>query len=236
MPQLYANLSKNSTVPNVHGGTLWADEVNKRIYLFGGEYYIDPPTPYNLFSYDILGNHWDSLGPPKSASIQSVSYGAGVSVSSRGEGYYYGGWLSNTSVPNWGSNAPIATGGLIKYSMDTNTWSNNSGPADGIRRAEGIMNYIPASDGGLLVYLGGIQDLWGNGSYVGQPMNEILLYDVLSSKWYVQTATGDIPNMRRRFCGGVTWAMDQSSYNMYVYTNVPPISDIHYEVNFLGEK
>jgi len=76
------------------------------------------------------------------------------------------------------------------------------------------MVYLPVSDGGMLVYFGGIQDP-GNGSLVGQPMDEIHLYDVLSSRWYVQRASGDnVPDMRRRFCAGATWAQDQSSYNM----------------------
>lgn len=42
------------------------------------------------------------------------------------------------------------------------------------------------------------------------------MYDVQSSKWYTQTATGNIPGPRRQFCAGVTWADDQSSYNMWV--------------------
>ena len=42
------------------------------------------------------------------------------------------------------------------------------------------------------------------------------MYDVQSSKWYTQTATGNIPGPRRQFCAGVTWAEDQSSYNMWV--------------------
>ncbi|KAK8115068.1 hypothetical protein PG999_007137 [Apiospora kogelbergensis] len=100
--------------------------------------------------------------------------------------------------------------------MDTNEWKNITGPKDGLRRAEGAMVYLPVSDGGMLVYFGGIQDP-GNGSLVGQPMDEIHLYDVLSSRWYVQHASGNMPDMRRRFCAGATWARDQSSYNIYLY-------------------
>ena len=63
-------------------------------------------------------------------------------------------------------------------------------------------------------------------------MDQIILYDIgdgrskpceysihsdmrLLAKWYTQTATGDVPESRRKFCGGVTWASDQSSYNVY---------------------
>lgn len=36
-------------------------------------------------------------------------------------------------------------------------------------------------------------------------------------KWYTQTATGNVPANRRKFCAGATWAEDQSSYNIYLY-------------------
>ena len=213
MPQLYANLTKNTTVPSVHGGTLWADTVNKRFYLFGGEYYQQPPSQqFTLWSYDTIYDTWESFGSPPQPGLAAISYGAGVSIPERGEGYYYGGWKSKNTVPGW-TGPPVAMAGLVKYSMDSNHMSNNTGP-DKIGRAEGAMVFIPIGDGGMLVYFGGVQDLHGNGTVVGQPMDKILLYDVLSSKWYTQNATGTVPQMRRRFCAGATWAPDQSSYNM----------------------
>ncbi|KAK8049318.1 hypothetical protein PG994_011048 [Apiospora phragmitis] len=218
MPQLYANLSKDSSIPSVHGGILWGDDVNKRFYLFGGEYTTQQPpadTPAPLWAYDVPRNRWELVSHPPPNSISAVSYGAGVAVSERGEGYYYGGWLSNNSVPGW-KGPRAATTGLIRYAMDTKEWSNTIGPDDGIRRAEGVMVYLPVSDNGLLVYFGGIQDP-GNGSLVGQPMDEIHLYNIGTSKWYDQHASGDVPDMRRRFCAGATWAQDQSSYNIYLY-------------------
>lgn len=190
---------------------LWADNINKRAYLFGGEYYQTPAVNYKLLAYDILNNQWDSFGAPQTP-IDSVAWGAGVSVSERGEGYYYGGWTSNTTTPEYVGD-PIASSSLIKYNMDTNVWSKNSGP-DAMRRAEGVMVYIPASDRGLLIYFGGITQPYGNGTIAGSPMSAIFIYDIASSKWYTQTATGDVPEMRRRFCAGAAWAQDQSSYNM----------------------
>ncbi|OLN85773.1 Kelch repeat-containing protein-like protein 5 [Colletotrichum chlorophyti] len=223
MPQLYANLSKNGSVPSTAGGALWADSVNKRFYLFGGEHRSEPPMPFNLYGYDIINNQWDSFGPPRTGgTFSKVSYGAGVSVDTRGEAYYYGGWLSNASVPGWGTGPPVATTGLVKYTMDQNSWANITGPDD-TRRAEGSLHYIPAGDGGMLVYFGGVQDPYANGTTTGQPMDQIFIYDVLSGKWYTQKATGKVPEMRRRFCADVTWAQDQSSYNIYMYggANIP---------------
>jgi hypothetical protein len=185
--------------------------LNKRFYLFGGEYYQTTAAAFKLLSYDVLNDHWDSFGPP-TTTITTVSWGAGVSISERGEGYYYGGWNSNATTPGY-TGDPIAVSNLVKYNMDTNVWTTSTGP-DPTPRAEGVMVYLPASDGGLLVYFGGISQPYGNSTTVGVPMSTIFIYDIASSKWYNQTASGDVPDMRRRFCAGATWASDRSSYNM----------------------
>lgn len=219
MPKLYAGaLTKNATVPSVSGGILWTDEINRRFYLFGGEHSQQPTAPpsvpsFVLWSYDVINDRWDSLGPPGRADVGGVAYGAGATISERGEGFYYGGWKSNTSMAGW-SGPPVLTTGMVKYTMESNDWRNDAGP-DAVGRAEGAMVFLPISDGGMLVYVGGVRQ--GNGSVVGQSMEEVFLYDVLSSKWHKQNATGQIPQMRRRFCAGATWALDQSSYNIYIY-------------------
>lgn len=93
-------------------GSSGGANVNKRFYLFGGEYYDTPPTPFSPYSYDTLNDWWDNPGLVSGSSINPVSYGAGVGISELGLGFYYGGWLS--------------------------------------------------SDGGMLVYFGGVQDPFGN--------------------------------------------------------------------------
>ncbi|KAH7191144.1 hypothetical protein BFJ63_vAg17754 [Fusarium oxysporum f. sp. narcissi] len=91
MPPFYANLLKNDTIPSVNGGILWEDSINKRLSLYGGEYQSTrPPSTSNLYSYDVLYNEWVSFGPI-TQEVQAASYGAGVSIPSRGEAYYYGG-------------------------------------------------------------------------------------------------------------------------------------------------
>jgi hypothetical protein len=212
VPALYANLSKNASIPDVSGAILWPDEVNKRFFLFGGDYYQISPNSPNLLSYDVLYDEWVSFGPP-GQSIQSVSWGAGVGISEIGQGFILGGWLSNNSVPGW-TGAPLATSTLLKYDMDSRTWTNNTGP-DKTPRAEGVMVYVPASDSGMLIHLGGVA-VQSNGTMAPSPMSTIQLYDIKSSTWYTQTAIGDVPPARRRFCAGTAWAQDQSSYNMLV--------------------
>ncbi|KAH7329108.1 hypothetical protein B0I35DRAFT_473739 [Stachybotrys elegans] len=216
MPPPHANLSKNSSVPSVQGGVLWPDEVNKRIYMYGGEFRGERPWRFSLYSYDIINDFWeDSYASSQTHDIRRRSYGAGVSISSRGEGYYYGGWINNASDANWDSQTGQATSYLLRYNMDSNEWTNQTGP-DEVGRAEGAMVHIPIGDGGFLVYFGGIRGQ-ENGTWEAQPMDEILLFDVVSGKSYIQRATGRVPQARRRFCAGAAWAQDQSSYNIYLY-------------------
>ncbi|KIW27898.1 uncharacterized protein PV07_07596 [Cladophialophora immunda] len=216
MPPEYANLTKNSSVPDVAGGTLWQDEVNKVFWLYGGEFSA-APSAFQLWGYDVVLNQWNLSSPNlgSTAPIQRVSYGAGVASSEIGMGFYYGGYLNNLTNPLW-TGPPMATSNLIIYDMDQNSLTNNTG-YDNIGRAEGIMVYIPASMSGLLVYFGGVTFPYGNETEVPAPMDTIMIYDISDAKWYTQTATGTVPEMRRKFCGGATWADDQSSYNIYLY-------------------
>lgn len=164
MPQLYSNLTKNSTIPSVSGGILWTDEANKVFYLYGGEFQTAPEA-FELWMYDTVLNQWNLTNnvPP---DVQRVSWGAGASLNDLGFGFYYGGWMNNQTIPGWSGN-PLATNSLIKYDMNQNQWTNITGPDDLMGRAEGIMNYLPASDGGMLVYFGGVTDPYRNGTVVG---------------------------------------------------------------------
>src|SRR5437773_4285584 len=112
MPLLYANLSQNSTSPSVGGGALWSDDVNKIFYLFGGEYTQGPPLGRSsLWGYDVILNQWNLTSTSAGSEISRVAYGAGVSVSERAEAYYFGGYLSNTTIPGW-SGPPLATSNI----------------------------------------------------------------------------------------------------------------------------
>ncbi|RMZ87299.1 hypothetical protein DV736_g5478, partial [Chaetothyriales sp. CBS 134916] len=214
MPTQYANLTKNSSVPDVAGGILWADEVNKVFWLYGGEY-STAPAPFQLWGYDTILNQWNMSTAAQTATstIQRVSYGAGTMIGS--QGYYYGGYLNNNTTPLW-SGDPLATSTLVVLDLDSGVLSNGTG-YDSIGRAEGVMVSIPASAAGMLVYFGGVSFPYGNSTDVAMDMTQIILYDIADAKWYSQTATGNIPANRRKFCAGVTWADDQSAYNIYVY-------------------
>ncbi|KAK5122577.1 hypothetical protein LTR85_003840 [Meristemomyces frigidus] len=221
-PVEYANLSKPADVPSVQGGILWADTANRIFYLYGGEYNwtTPPPSQFTLWAYDAIYDTWNATPSDVSAAgISSVSFGAGVVVDDRALAYYYGGWQINATILGW-DGQPIAQPGLIQYDMLKNEWTNVTF-IDGTPRAEGVMFYIPASDAGMLVYFGGVQQT-SNGSYTGVPLSTIYLYDIGSGKYYAQSTSGTTPGMRRRFCGGVSWADDHSSY---FYGGLPPYGE-----------
>jgi hypothetical protein len=213
MPQLFANLTKNATDSFVAGGALWPDTVNKYLYQYGGEAVRDLRSSNDgIAIYDILLDRWNHTRLPW--RLEQVAWGASAVSNERGEGYYFGGWVNNRTEP--GTVGEHTASGLIRFDMESGDMLNLTGP-DPNGRAEGFMTFLPASDAGLLIYFGGIVDPWRNGSTVGAPMSTIHIYDIASSKWYVQNATGEVPEMRRRFCAGATWADDHSSYNIYLY-------------------
>lgn len=163
-PYQYANLTKNATVPSVSGGVLWADNVNKCFYQFGGEYQTSPDD-FSFWSYDTRLNQWNESHPDSNvASLQRVAYGAGTQVEDFGYGYYFGGYMNNLTSPSW-KGKQIATSNLISYDFTAGQLNNNSGPPDNYGRAEGQLAYLPASDGGLLIYFGGIEDPGRNGTF-----------------------------------------------------------------------
>lgn len=169
---------------------------------------------FHVFSYDILYDKWDDLGPPTtSAPLNIASFGAGVGVSETGQGYYYGGWISNTSMYGWNQGRTMSSD-FYRYEYDTNKFTPVNSPADNLPRAEGVMVWIPSGDTGLLVYFGGIVSPDNNGTQAPQPFDEIFVFDPSENAWFTQTATGEIPSNRRLFCGDAAWAPDRSSYNM----------------------
>lgn len=213
VPQIYANLSKNASIPSVSGGIWWADEVNKRIFHYGGDYFENTPNPPEVIAYDVINDIWNSFGTPN-IPIGSVAWAGEVSISELGRGYALGGWRSNTSMPGWSGGA-LATSYLLEYDVVSGIWKNSTGP-DNIPKAEGVMVYVPASDNGLLIYFGGGTAPYNNETLVASPMSLVYVYDIKSSKWYTQEARGSVPSPRRRFCAGVAWSPDRTSYNMLV--------------------
>lgn len=155
-------------MPTVSGGVLWPDQVNKNFYLFGGAHTETRTQDFDdLWSYDTVYNNWTRVIPDGSQLDISWPYLGASDVTDEGVAYYYGGYLGNESVAGWSGNTMMLNS-LVKYDMDTNKWDNRTS-GDRIPRAEGNLRYIPASQRGMLVYFGGLeQRSTGNTSYVCQ--------------------------------------------------------------------
>lgn len=127
-----------------------------------------------------------------------------------------GGYQNSKTVPSW-TGSPTTSNGLVEYDMQTGKIRGLRAYSDGLGMAEGAMVAIPASAAGMLLYFGGVSSTNGNSTEVALDMTQILIYDIGDNSWFAQTATGDIPANRRKFCAGVTAAQDASSYNVYIY-------------------
>ncbi|KAI1034802.1 hypothetical protein LB504_004425 [Fusarium proliferatum] len=226
-PDLNISLSKNDSIPSVNGGILWGDSVNKRFYLYGGEWNNGfSQEPYSLISYDIIYDKWDDFGTPDITPPPKVaSYGAGVGVSETGMGYYLGGWISNASMSGWTGDRTMSSN-FYTYSYDSGKFTQAASLSKQ-PRAEGGMVWIPAGDSlGLLVYLGGIVDPYGNNTEAPQAFDEVFVFDAEGNSWSTQKTTGEIPQNRRQFCVDVAWAPDKSSFNIYLWGGLsvqPPV-------------
>lgn len=187
--------------------------MNQIFYLYGGQYSGSPPVSFDLWAFDTIAQTWNrTLADGSQSDINRASFGAGVTVEDRAWSYYFGGWLSNDSVPGW-TTAPLALNSMLKYDMIANTWTNNSYKA--MRpSAEGVMLYVPVSDAGMLVYFGGLELAPNGTNYTMAPLDEIHIFDIGTETWLLQKASGEIPPDRRRFCADVIAAKDRSSYNM----------------------
>ena len=51
-------------------------------------------------------------------------------------------------------------------------------------------------------------------------MDEILIYDIETSTWMMQKATGDIPSPRYRACSVLVPAPDLSSFQIYLFSGM----------------
>ncbi|SMQ44860.1 unnamed protein product [Zymoseptoria tritici ST99CH_3D7] len=223
MPIQY-DLSKPSEVPVVSGGALWSDDVNKIFYLFGGQndQQAQSPRQNTIWSYDILNDAWREMPTnSRSTDITIPAFGASTTDPNQGIGYYYGGWTDN-SGGNAYSTAATAKSKMIVYEYESNIW-HEIRFIDDVPRAEGALFYI-ASDHGMLIYLGGVEQNV-SGTYDGVAMDKIHVFDIGSGASYTQQTSGTSPAKRRRFCGGVSWPDDRSSYNIYLYGGLPPQED-----------
>lgn len=141
--------------------------------------------------------------------------------------------------PDWGpiyyedSSANQTANTLIEINMSemrNEKWTNTTLPDNIQPRANAELVWIPVSDKGLLVAIGGVtapEEIWPVGLNSSQTsdseaqspgfMKTLPVYDIEGQKWYLQNTTGDVPGQLTEFCSVVATANDSSSFNVYIY-------------------
>lgn len=153
---------------------MWPDHVNKLFYLFGGDYLnASVHDSVVLWFYDTIYDTWNrSKSDSSQAQVSWPSFGAGT-VDDEGIGYYYGGYLSSTSVYGWQTDR-LMLNTFVSYDTKIGRWSNTTWSQT--PRAEGTLEYIPISDRGMLVYFGGLETVNGYTTYVSRPKKRTCEY------------------------------------------------------------
>lgn len=164
-----------------------------------------------------------------------VTNGAGVSAPSENLAFYF----SGMRAPEWGpiyyddSSANVTANTLIQVDMSTmraEEWTNITIPDDIPPRANAELVWVPVSDRGLLVAIGGViepEEIWARGLNDSQQdesraqspgfMTSLPVYDIASEEWYLQNTTGEAPGQLTQFCSVMASAQDSSSHNIYIY-------------------
>ena len=164
---------------------------------------------------------WNSLTWP--------AHGAGT----YGEigGFNLGGASSSCTSQKTNIDGYIPDPGLQFFNFTDQPWTNNSAlgySGDGTATYGGLV-YVPTwGKAGIVVAIGGqyVPQLnqWNDGqAYV--PTNNISVFDPSIQTWYHQTASGDVPSERDRFCMVGTGAGDNSTFGQYI--KLHPIGEDH---------
>ncbi|PLB46355.1 hypothetical protein P170DRAFT_438177 [Aspergillus steynii IBT 23096] len=257
-----AGAAANNLAPNYRDGVMFAND--DQLYLYGGLLRStesqDPPAGdrvlgYEKYQYGPYRSSWEAgfyEDQLDNDVTRYVTHGAGASAPSENLGFYFSGMHG----ANWGSiaddqSANRSSQRMIKVDMSEmrgNVWSNTSLPDYVPARANAELVWLPVSDSGVLVAIGGVlnpesiyrtdglSNAQMNASQRASPgfMETVSVYDIADEKWYVQNTTGDIPPALAQFCSVYASASDGSSHNIYIYggydgleTDSDPSDDVY---------
>ncbi|KAL1967301.1 hypothetical protein VTN77DRAFT_3347 [Rasamsonia byssochlamydoides] len=249
---LFNAMSKNdgllnsNIAPNYNDGVMFAND--DEFILYGGLSLLtdsqDPPPAdvvlgYEEYEWGLPPPSWQPGFVQKSLPAGITRYvtnGAGVSAPSENLGFYFSGMRG----ADWGSiedgdqSANTIADTLIMVNMTSmrkESWQNTTLPADVPGRANAELVWIPVSESGVLIAIGGVinpevltasRNLTAAEAQASTQTSptfmEILpVYDVSTQAWYLQNTTGDIPPQLTLFCSVVAAASDGSSFNIYIY-------------------
>ncbi|KAI1302015.1 hypothetical protein F5Y03DRAFT_362500 [Xylaria venustula] len=172
-----------------------------------------------LYAFNSSNDEW-SLVPVEGGKISFGDNSEGVSASDprTGSSFYTGGWeLAYNGTYNGTVKFRSNNGNIPNWSFETAVVGM---PGPDILK--GAMVYVRKGQAGVLIAFGGLQTAYPGTQIPGwpwdqRPFYDIYIYDIFSSTWYHQTATGDIPELRAEFCAAVSSAPDDSSFQITIH-------------------
>ncbi|KAI9766650.1 MAG: hypothetical protein M1839_004790 [Geoglossum umbratile] len=219
--------------PSLNEIILWSDPANDTIYAYGGQlsYSVPwvggstvPQEAFWAFKVDGKGGgSWrqlDMSDSPTWVSLTRTTGGLGASSSSAG--YNLGGYAGSRTSQKTGIDGFIPIPGLQTYNYTSGAWSNNSAlgySKFGTAQVGGMVHVPSWGPAGLLVIVGGQTSpltSWSDGGTMVS-MSNITVFEPQNQTWYHQTATGDIPTQRDRFCLVGAQGGDNSTYEIFLY-------------------
>lgn len=177
----------------------------------------DIPTD-TIMAFNSSSNSWDAVQIRGGAMIGNNSEGVFASDPRTGASFYTGGWgLAYNGMSN----------GTVEFqsrNSDSPEWDIKTAGGSGIpgpNILKGSMVYVRRGRAGVLLAFGGYQTAYPGTTIPNWPWDqrsfeEIFVYDIWTSTWYHQTATGEIPDMRTEFCAAVSSAPDDSSFQITI--------------------
>ncbi|KAJ3568922.1 hypothetical protein NPX13_g6259 [Xylaria arbuscula] len=207
-------------MPGGNSGTFFYDHTT--LYPYAGLVGPDANGINNaLWAFNTSSDSWN-LTAVEGGQISFGDNCEGVYASDprTGTSFYTGGWklayngTNNGTVKFRSSNSNIPV-----WSFETAFGDKLQGP----NILKGSMVYVRKGRQGILVAFGGYQtatpgtqifdSFWDQ-----RPLSDIFIYDIFSSTWYHQTATGDvIPELRTESCAAVSAAPDDSSFQITMH-------------------
>lgn len=210
---------------------------------------------YEAFQYDgITKQNWEPRWWNDNLPANVTTYitnGAGESAPSENLGFYF----SGMHAPNWGAisyppytaNTTADTFVTVNMTvMESETWVTDKLPSYIQGRANAELVWVPVSESGVLVAIGGVVEpagLFVSLTSTQQALSEeisptfmetVSVYDVDTKTWYLQNTTGDTPPQLTEFCSVLASAEDGSSHNIYIYggynglnANANPSDDVY---------
>lgn len=215
--------------PYLNAQNLWWDPNSKSINSYGGGTTIagnegaDEVDPLSVWAFKPEDNSWSERYAPDDDIWDTMTRATRcASAYTPKSGYCLGGysgpWSTDINTPT--TNIPL--GGMVEFDFETATWSNVSSVGSSQRgwTISQQMEYLPSyGKKGVLVAIGGHdlpeQEEHEDGKDL-RSMANITIYDINTSTWHSQNATGDIPYGRTKFCSVAVQGGNNDTYEMSV--------------------